>query len=406
MDQFSVLQQLGQLNSSEAGQVFRDFLRGAVRDSLIGVMAEEVVELCGLKHQTGANADNYRAGSAPGTVLHEGQREDIQRPRVRRRKRDNTTIEVPLSSYRAARESGQLDEMLMQALIAGVSGREMKRVHSKSPKSTRSSVSRLWKKQGAKLLAELRSRDIASHEFLVLLLDGIHLSKDQMAIVAVGITSEGKKVVLDFELGSSESYEVCKDLVSRMILRGFMANNGLLALLDGSAALDKTVREMFPEAVIQRCLIHKERNIKRRLARRDWPELSRLFKRLREVEGAQAGQEAYNDIEQFLKQKNAASLESFHEAGDLLLSVHRLGVPATLHKTLLSTNLIENPFRNVRRKIGRVTRFRGETDQASHWLACGLLEAESGFRKVSGYRDLPKLAEALQRDLEEKLSKA
>ena len=406
MDQFNVLQQLGQLKSSEAGQVFRDFLRGAVRECLVGVMADEVAELCGPKHRPSANADHFRSGSAPGVALHEGQREEIQRPRVRRKKRGGKSEEVSLKSYAAAQETAQLDEMLIQALVSGVSGREMEKVHPKSPKSSRSSVSRLWKKQGAKLLAELRSRDIATNEFLVLLLDGIHLSKDQMAIVAVGITSEGKKVVLDFELGSSESYEVCKDLVLRLVLRGFVANNGLLALLDGSAALDKTVREMFPEAVIQRCLIHKERNIKRRLARRDWPELSRLFKRLREVEGADAGQEAYNDIEIFLKQKNAAALESFQEAGELLLSVHRLGVPATLHKTLLSTNLIENPFRNVRRKIGRVTRFRGETDQASHWLACGLLEAESGFRKVSGYRDLPELAEALQRDLEEKLSKA
>jgi putative transposase len=294
--------------------------------------------------------------------------------------------------------------MFMQSLISGVSGREMKRVHPKSPKSSRSSVSRLWKKQGARLLAELRSRDIATNEWLVLLLDGIHLSKDQMAIVAVGITNEGKKVVLDFELGSSESYEVCKDLIIRLISRDFQAPNGLLALLDGSAALDKAVREMFPRAVVQRCVIHKERNIKRRLARRDWPELGRLFKRLREVEGAQAGQEAYDDIEKFLKKKNAAALESFQEAGELLTSVHRLGVPATLHKTLLSTNLIENPFRNVRRKIGRVTRFRGETDQASHWLTCGLLEAERGFRRVTGYRDLPKLAEALLADLTVKLT--
>ncbi len=76
---------------------------------------------------------------------------------------------------------------------------------------------------------------------------------------------------------------------------------------------------------------------------------------------------------------------------------HRLGVPSTLHVSLLSTNLIENSFRNVRRKLGRVTRFRAETDQASRWLAAALLEAEKGLRRLIGYKDLPRLAEALTR---------
>jgi hypothetical protein len=90
-------------------------------------------------------------------------------------------------------------------------------------------------------------------------------------------------------------------------------------------------------------------------------------------------------------------LESLREAGDDLIALHCLDVPSTLHVSLLSTNLIENSFRNVRRKLGRVTRFREETNQASRWLAAALFEAEKGFRKIRGYRDLPHLAEALVR---------
>jgi putative transposase len=406
MDQFNVLQQLGQLNSTEAGTVFRDFLRGAVRESLVSVMAEEVAELCGPKYKPNQDTEFVRAGSAPGAVLHEGQQERIERPRVRRKTSKDTMEEVNLKTYAAAKETGQLEEMLRQSLASGVSSREVKNVHPKSPKASKSSVSRLWKKQGAKLLDEPRTRDITSQKWIVLLLDGIWISKDQIAIVGVGITTDGDKVVLDFELGSSENYEVCKDLISRLISRGFKASDGLLALLDGSDALKKATLELFPHAVIQRCVIHKERNIKKKLARKEWGEITRLFSRLRNVEGTEAWQESHDDIEKFLEQKSATALNSFHEAGDLLLSVHRLNVPATLHKTLLSTNLIENPFRNVRGKIGRVTRFRDETDQASHWLAYGLLKAESGFRKVSGYRDLGKLAEALRKDLAKKLAKA
>ena len=80
-----------------------------------------------------------------------------------------------------------------------------------------------------------------------------------------------------------------------------------------------------------------------------------------------------------------------------MFALHRLNVPSTLHVSLLSTNLIENSFRNTRRKLGRVTRFRAETNQASRWLAAALLDVEKGFRRLIGYKDLPRLAAALRR---------
>ncbi len=397
MDQFSELRRLGQIDSTEAGEIFREFLRGKVRESLVSIMADEVCELCGPKHRPAADASCQRAGSARGVVLHEGRREEVVRPRVRRTKGDGKTAEVRLATYASAREPGQLDDMLVGALIAGVSGRDMKRVHAGSPKTSKSSVSRLWAKEGAKLVAQLRGRDIASRDWLVLMLDGIRLSKEQLAVVAIGISTDGVKQVLDFELGSSENGEVCRVLVSRLVTRGFEARHGLLAVLDGAAALKNAVLAFFEDAVVQRCLVHKERNIRARLSRRHWGELAMRFKRLREVEGEEAAGEAYGEIETFLKGKNAAALESFREAGDEVLALHLLNVPSTLNKSLLSTNLIENSFRNVRRKIGRVTRFRAETDQASRWLAAALLDAEKGFRRLIGYRDLPRLAESLER---------
>jgi transposase-like protein len=395
MDQFSELRSVGQIDSSEAGRVFREFLRGQVRQSLVNIMVEEVGELCGPKYRPATDSDCHRAGVAPGVVLCEGRRERIARPRVRQTKQDGSTEEVRLATYTSAQESGQLDDMLLRAIIAGASGREMKHVHPDSPRTSKSSVSRLWKKEGVKLVARLRERDIASQDGLVLMLDGIRLSKDQMAVVALGIATDGRKHILDFELGSSENFEVCRDLVSRLVSRGFEAKHGLLAVLDGADALRKAVLTFFDDAVIQRCLVHKERNIRGRLSKRHWGELARLFKRLREVEGDLAGREAYSQIERFLMDKNAAALTSLREAGEELIALHRLNVPSTLHVSLLSTNLIENSFRNTRRKLGRVTRFRAETDQASRWLAAALLEAEKGFRRLTGYKDLPRLAEAL-----------
>jgi transposase-like protein len=208
---------------------------------------------------------------------------------------------------------------------------------------------------------------------------------------------DGTKQILDFDLGSSENFEVCRDLLDRLVARGFAVTHRLFSVLDGSQSLKKALLAFFPDAVIQRCLIHKERNLKAKLSRRDWGELSRLFKRLREVQGASAAREVLSELEQFLERKNAAALASLREAGDELIALHLLEVPSTLQVSLLSTNVIENSFRNTRRKLGRVTRFRPETDQASRWLAYALLEAEKGFRRIAGWRDLGHLVKALAR---------
>jgi len=397
MDQCSLIELLGQASVSEAGGIFREYLRGGVRMMMAEVMAAEVAGLCGQKYHPTEEATCRRAGSTSGYVVWEGNREDVKRPRVRRGKGDGSTEEVRLRTYESARQLDHLHAMVLRALSAGVSGREMGEVHPESPDVSKSSVSRLWVQAGKKLVDELRTRDIATREWLVLMLDGIVLSKDQTAIVAIGVASDGTKHVLDFELGSTENYEVCRDLVSRLVERGFATSRRLLGVLDGSSALKKAVLKFFPDAVIQRCLVHKERNIRAKLSKRDWGELARLFKRLREVQGEEAAREVLGELERFLGKKNAEALASLREAGEELIALHVLGVPSTLHKSLLSTNLIENSFRNTRRKVGRVTRFRAETDQASRWLAYALLEVEKGFHRISGWRDLPALARALER---------
>jgi transposase-like protein len=281
--------------------------------------------------------------------------------------------------------------------MSGVSTREVESIKPNSPGVSRSSASRLWQEAGSKFIDALRGKDLTTQTWCVLMLDGIRLSKDQVAVAAIGIDHEGRKHVLDFTLGSSESLEVARELVGRIVSRGFNCDHRLFALLDGSDALRGAVKEFFPDSVVQRCLVHKERNIRGKLSKRHWGELARLFKRLRSVQGYAAAGEVFAELESFLKPINAEAFKSLHEAGDDLLALHRLDVPNTLHRSLLSTNAIENTFLNTRRKLGRVTRFRMETDQASRWLSYALLEAEKGFRRITGHDTLPSLIAALQR---------
>ena len=385
---------LGQVSSEEAVQIFREHLRGFVRHMISEVMAAEVEELCGPKHHPSAS-DHYRAGSSSGRVLLDGERESVVRPRVRKRS-EGGSEEVTLSTYEAARDPRQLQDSIIVALSHGVSTRDVKKLKPNSPGVGKSNVSRHWQSVGHKFVDELRSRDLSSENWAVLMLDGIRLSKDQLAVVALGITADGRKHVLDFELGSSENAEVAKDLMRRLDKRGFHCDRRLLAVLDGSDALRSAVTEFFPDAVVQRCLVHKERNIRSKLSKKHWGELVRLFKRLREVQGKKAAEEVVGELKTFLKGKNAESLKSLEEAGEDLIALQALDVPSTLHRSLLSTNAIENSFRNTRNKLGRVTRFRAETDQATRWLSFALLEVEKGFRRISGYDDLPELIAALE----------
>jgi transposase-like protein len=400
MNESSLLQSLGQVSAGDAAEIFRDHLRGCVRQMISEVMATEVTELCGPKHSP-LGDDVFRSGSSPGRVIFEGQREDVVRPRVRERQANGSTTEVPLASYESARNPERLQASIVAALMAGVSTRDIKHVQPDPQGTSKSNVSRYWQQAGHKFVDQLRDRDLSQFDWAVLMLDGIRLSKDQLAIVAMGITTDGHKHVLDFELGSSESAEVSRGLVRRLMKRGFHCDRRLLAVLDGSDALRSVVKEFFADSVIQRCLVHKERNIRAKLSKRHWGELARLFKRLREVQGKQAAEEVVGELESSLRGINSEALKSLHEADEDLIALQSLNVPNTLHKNLLSTNAIENSFRTTRRKLGRVTRFRAETDQATRWLAFALTEVEKGFHRISGYKDLPALITALDRSMQD-----
>ena len=261
-----------------------------------------------------------------------------------------------------------------------------------------STASRLWVEGSIQKLEELRGRDLAKEEFIGLMVDGVVLGRGLVVVVALGITSAGEKRMLDFAVGGTESYEVVKELIVRLRRRGFsVEDRRLLAILDGADALRKAIKQFWPDAVVQSCLIHKERNLHGYLRKSDHAECSRLLRRLRLAQGPQAGREAYEELRRFLAPRNAAALASLEQAGEELIALHLLDVPATLNTSLLSTNLIENSIHNYRRQTRRVTRWQPQTDQVDRWSATALLWVERGFNKIVGHADLPKLRAALAR---------
>jgi putative transposase len=383
---------LAQADSADLGETFEGFMRTAARTAFMNVLCDEVARLCGPAYHPSPEAVHERAGSAPGRYFFGTEEERIRRPRVRKNGQ-----EVPLKAYETAQDRGALQDAMIRAFMGGLPSREQKRLFKNTSCNSRSEVSRLWQKEGLRCIQELRQRDLAAEDYVVLMLDGIGLGDDLCAIVALGITEKGEKHILDFQIGASENAEASSDLLARLVDRGFQPRRRLLAVTDGSKALRKAIRTRCPDTIVQRCLVHKARNIKGYMSRRYHGEIDRLFARLRKAEGPEAAEEARDDLRRFLKGKSAAALASLEEAGDELVAVHQLGAPSTLNSTLLNTNCIENPFRNVRAKTRRVTRWRGETKMASKWLAYALLEAERGFRRINHYADMGELVRCIEK---------
>jgi transposase-like protein len=390
---------LGNVSVAEVGEVLQEFLRGQTRLVFLKVLEAEVEQICGSAYQRGSGSNYRRAGSAPGFFYDGHRRVDVRRPRVR--KKGAAEEEVLLGTYEAGRMPGELQRMMVEAIRAGVSSRGVGQMHDKAPGTSSSASSRLWVQESAKAYEEFRSRDLARPDWLVLMLDGIRLAEDLFAIAALGIRATGEKVLLDFELGTTEDCRVASALVRRIIARGFApAAKALLVVLDGGKGITRAVKKHFACVVIQRCLVHKERNLRSYLSRKHHAELARLFKLLRRAQGPEAAEEALANIRTFVGSKNQQAVASLDEAGDQLTALQKLDVPATLHLSLLSTNCIENPFRNTRAKTRRVTFWQAETKQPARWLAYAFQEAEKGFRRIQGRQDLPQLFDALNRHAE------
>jgi transposase-like protein len=365
---------------------------------LLGLIEEEVRDLCGEKYDPTSGSGYFRAGSAPSSIYVDGRKEEITRPRVRELTEEGTE-EIQLKTFKAARNTEEWEEVMMRSVLCGVSCRDQKAL---SPDHVRgksaSNVSRMWAEKASALVAEINERDLSEHPILALMLDGIRLSDTLCAVTALGIDTQGEKHILGFAIGSEENFEVAKDLVVGLQGRGLQkAAKRLLCVLDGSKALKKAVLHVFPDAKIQRCLIHKERNLRSYLARKHHGTLAGFFSRLRKAQGLEAAKEIFDELEAFLKDKNAEAHQSYLEAGEDLKTVYELEMPSTLNRSFLSTNLIENAFGNLRRHFRRVTRWRDETLMAKRWTASGLIIAQKTFRKIQHYQDLPNLKAALDK---------
>ena len=291
-------------------------------------------------------------------------------------------------------------------MLAGVSTRRYRRtqepvgaaVEQAARSTSKSSVSRAFVERTRVSLAELMARRLDDVRLAVLMLDGIDL-KGRTNIVALGITTDGAKIPLGLWEGSTENAAVATALLSDLVERGLDVEQGVLCVLDGAKALRKAVRDVLGiDTPVQRCVRHKERNVLDHLPERDRPAVKRRLRSAWELDDHAAALERLRALAGELERSHPGAAASLREGLEETLTLQRLSVTGSLKRTLASTNPCESMIECVRRTSRNVKRWQSG-EMALRWTAAGMLEAEQQFRRVIGYRDLAKLAIAIEREL-------
>jgi transposase-like protein len=241
------------------------------------------------------------------------------------------------------------------------------------------------------------SRRLDDVRLAALMVDGIEL-KGRCCIVALGITTDGVKVPLGLWDGSTENKTVTAHLLADLVDRGLDVAQGVLVVLDGSKALRAAVAEVFGPVPVQRCVRHKERNVLDHLPERDRPAIQARLRRAWATDNYNLAIDGLRLLADELDRSHPGAAASLREGLEETLTLTRLGVGGQLKRTLQSTNPIESMIEIVRRTSRNVKRWQSG-DMCLRWTAAGMLEAETQLRRIIGYRDLAKLAIAVERDL-------
>ena len=389
-------------------------LVGAAREGLLalsvgvglGVLAElmeeEVDEVVGPKGRHDADRVAVRHGHEAGAVTLGGRRVPVERPRVRSA---DGQAELPLATYAHFADRDPLTQLVLERMLAGVSTRRYRRtqepvgatIEQAARSTSKSSVSRSFVERTRVSLGELMGRRLDDVRVSVLMLDGIEL-KGRTNIVALGVTTDGVKIPLGLWEGSTENATVATALLSDLVERGLDPEQGMLFVIDGAKALRKAIRSVFGEAPVQRCVRHKERNVLQHLPERDRPLVKR---RLRSAWAETDHDRALDRLRALageLERTHPGAAGSLREGLEETLTLNRLGIRGSLKRTLESTNPCESMIECVRRTSRNVKRW-SSGEMALRWTAAGMLEAERQFRRIIGYRDLAKLALAIEHDL-------
>ena len=355
------------------GVALREFVMKAGLESFKEILEKDREDLCGPKNRPHPERSAYRHGHDEGRVVLGGRKVVVSKPRVR-------TIsgkEAELPSWKHAKEEDPLEERVVEQMLVGVSSRGYARSleslgdEAKSVGTSRSSFSRHLVARTAKQVEEFLSRPLGEKDFPVLLVDGTGFD-DHVLVTAMGVDVDGYKHVLGVVEGSTESEQVCAALLRDLIGRGLAVERARLFVIDGGKGLRKAIRTVFGGwALIQRCQIHKARNVVEHLpkGKRAW--VRAALRRAWSVDTVPAARGKLEHLARQFEEEHAGAAASIREGLDETLTLIALGVGGWLLRSIYSTNSIENVQGTLKRISAKVKRWRGGA-MALRWAVTAL----------------------------------
>jgi putative transposase len=348
------------------------------------LMEEEVRELVGERNQPQPGRKASRWGSERGYCVVMGQKVPIDRPRVR----TTEDREVRLGTYEMFHRGEPLTEMVWEKLMLGLSTRKYGqaiRQFGEAYGLEKSAISEHFIEASRAKLKQLMERRLDKVQFCALMIDATPFEGQQMVVV-LGIGQDGKKTILGIRQGATENATVVGELLGDLVSRGLDFSKPRFYVLDGARALQAAVKNHAGEsALIQRCQVHKRRNVLDHLPEDQKSLVATKLNAAYVMENYDAAKQALNGLHRELMGLNPSAARSLAEGLEETLTVHRLQIPMQLRKTLASTNVIESAFAIVERVCCNVKRWHGG-DQRERWVGSGLLVAEKQFRKVKGHK--------------------
>jgi transposase-like protein len=358
------------------------------------LMQEEVRDLVGERSQRQSERTANRWGSERGYCVVMGQKVPVDRPRVR----TTDDKEVRLGSYEMFHRGEPLTETVWEKLMLGLSTRrygQAVRQFTEAYGLEKSAVSEHFVEASRTKLKDLMERRLDKMDLCALLIDATPFEGQQMVAV-LGIGQDGRKTILGIRQGATENATVVGELLGDLVNRGLDFSKPRLYILDGGKALTAAVKKHAGEcAAIQRCQVHKRRNVLDHLTDEQKPAVAKKLNAAYGLEDYAAARQALNAIHRELMDLNPSAARSLGEGMEETLTVHRLHVPMQLRKTLASTNVIESAFSIVERVCRNVKRWHGG-DQRERWVGSGLLVAQKQFRRITGYKQIPTLIRELE----------
>ena len=385
----------------EVGASFERFCLTAGITTLARMMEEDAAQLCGPRYGRADGKSGHRWGKTTGKAGFHGGKVEIERPRVRSVEDGG---EMALPSWQAALSEDLLGKWALNLMLINVStrkfGRAVRLPGGDIPATTgsgvsKSAVSRRFVALSAERMKEWMAADLSGLDLLIIQIDGIHIEDNLMLLAAVGIDGNGTKHPLGVIEGATENAAVAQALLDNLIGRGLDPTVCRLFIIDGAKALSKAIRNTFGRHTpIQRCQVHKARNITERLAKPLHASVRKALRQAWELDDADKAEKLIRNLARRLEREAPGVCASILEGIDEILTVTRLGLPVELRRSLACTNIIENMNGTIRQVCRNVKRWR-DAKMVLRWTTAAMLEAAMGFRRLKAHKQLPILRAAL-----------